>query len=80
MQISLDPEIQRARRRASDLGSSLGEYFRRMVARDLGGTPKKASPSIVFNLGSSGGSNVARDKDAMLGEAIARDRKLKRRG
>jgi len=37
-QITLDPELQRrARKRASDLGISLAEYFRRLVARDLGG-------------------------------------------
>src|SRR5277367_1656250 len=36
-QITLDTEIQRlARKRASDLGCSLAEYVRRLVARDLG--------------------------------------------
>jgi hypothetical protein len=42
-QITLDDEMQRrARRRASDLGVSLAEYFRRLVARDLSalGTPR----------------------------------------
>src|SRR5437016_6136404 len=37
--ITLDAEIQRkARQRASDLGISLAEYLRRLVARDLGGS------------------------------------------
>jgi len=72
-QITLDPEVQRrARQRANDLGVSLAEYVRRLVTRDLGGTPPAASPSLVFNLGSSGGSNIARDKDAMIAEAFAR--------
>ena len=35
-QISLETEMQRrARQRAHDLGVSLAEYFRRLVARDL---------------------------------------------
>ena len=28
-------------------------------------------PSLVFDLGDSGGADVARDKDAMVGEAVA---------
>ena len=74
-QITLEPEIQRrARQRASDLGISMAEYVRKLVARDLGATPKTVDPSILFDLGSSGGSNVARDKDAMIGEAFAASR------
>ena len=70
-QITLDPEIQRrARKRASDLGISLAEYFRRLVARDLGGVPTKADPAAVFDLGRSGGSNIAKDKRAMIAEAF----------
>ena len=62
-QITLDPEIQRrARKRASDLGVSLAEYLRRLVARDLAGAPTKADPAAVFDLGSSGGCNIAKDK------------------
>ena len=35
-QIALETEMQRrARQRANDLGVSLAEYFRRLVARDL---------------------------------------------
>jgi hypothetical protein len=69
-QITLDPEIQRrARKRASDLGVSLAEYFRRIVARDLSGAPTKADPVAVFDLGCSGGSDIARDKSAMIAEA-----------
>ena len=49
-QIVLDPEMQRrARQRAHDLGISLAEYLRRLVARDLGSTPAKAAPSSVFD-------------------------------
>jgi hypothetical protein len=70
-QITLEPEIQRrARKRASDLGISLAEYLRRIVARDLSGAPTKADPAAVFDLGSSGGSSIAKDKSAMIAEAF----------
>ena len=71
-QITLEPEIQRrARQRATDLGISLAEYVRRLVARDLGNAPTKADPALVFDLGKSRGSDIARDKDAMIVEAFA---------
>src|ERR1019366_1024608 len=71
-QITLQPEVQRrARQRASDLGVSLAEYVRRPVARDLGTSPAKADPALVFDLGASRLSNIAKDKDAMIAEAFA---------
>lgn len=79
-QITLDPEIQRcARQRASDLGISLAEYMRRLVTRDLGRPRAKADPILVFDLGSSGGSDIARDKDAMIAAAFAPARRNSRR-
>jgi hypothetical protein len=80
-QIMLEQEIQRrARQRASDLGVSLAEYVRRLVARDLGGAQPVADPAVVFDLGASDGSDVAAHKDAMLAEAFASGgRKLRRR-
>jgi hypothetical protein len=70
-QITLDPEMQRrARQRASDMGLSLTEYIRRLVSRDLGGRPGASNPAVLFDLGSSRGSDVARNKDAMLAEAF----------
>jgi len=78
-QITLEPEMQRrARQRASDLGVSLAEYVRRLVARDLGGRQRAVSPTAVFDLGASGNSDIARDKDAMIAEAFARTRKRRR--
>jgi len=74
-QITLDPEMQsRARERAAQLGVSLAEYVRRLVARDLSAPPRVSDPAVVFNLGSSGGSDVAHQKDALLGAALAADR------
>jgi hypothetical protein len=67
----LDQEIpRRARRRAGDLGVSLAEYVRRLVARDLGGAQPVANPAVVFDLGASDDCDVAANKDAMLAEAF----------
>ena len=74
-QITLDPEMQRrARQRASELGVSLAEYVRRLLGRDLGRPGAAASPAEVFDLGASGGSDIAAEKDAMLAEAMAAGR------
>jgi len=71
-QITLDPEMQRrACKRADELGVSLAEYLRRLVADDLGGPQAKADPKLVFDLGSSGGSDIAKEKSALIGEALA---------
>jgi hypothetical protein len=71
-QVSLDQRtLRRARQRARQLGISLNEYVRRLVAKDLDARVLRADPSVVFNLGSSGGSDVARHKDAMLEEGFA---------
>ena len=71
-QITLDPEVQRrAQQRAVDSGISLAEYVRRLVAKDLGCPPASASPAAVFDLGASGGSDVARNKRTMVADAFA---------
>jgi len=79
-QISLDPELQRrARRRAARLGVSFAEYVRRVVERDLGPARRgRGGVAAVFDLGSSGGSDVARDKDAVVGAAFAAGGKRRR--
>lgn len=79
-QISLDPTLQRrAREHASHLGVSLAEYVRQLVVRDLGAPKKQADVSRIFELGSFGGSSVARDKDAMIAEAFEQERARSRR-
>ena len=73
-QIALDSEShRRARERAADLGISLAEYVRRLVERDLGAGEQQVDPSALFNLGNSGGSDIARYKDEYIGEAIEAD-------
>ena len=70
-QITLEPEYhRRARLRAGDLGVSLAEYVRRLVVRDLAHPKTVADIACVFDLGSSSGSDIARDKDSMIAEAF----------
>lgn len=71
-QIVLEPEMQRrARQRANDLGISLAEYLRRLVAHDLGDSETKVDAACVFDLGSSRGADIASNKDAMIAEAFS---------
>jgi hypothetical protein len=70
-QVALGSEIQqRARQRANDLGVSFSEYVRRLVARDLARPEATANVACVFDLGSSSGSDIARNKDSMVAEAF----------
>lgn len=72
-QLSFDRQmLRRARTKAGALGISLAEYVRRLVAEDLGERTLPADPTSVFNLGSSEGSDIAREKQTMLGEAFSR--------
>jgi hypothetical protein len=74
-QLSFEREmLKRARARASTLGISLAEYVRRLVRADLEGITPSADPSLIFDLGASGGSDIASGKDAMLAEAFAKGR------
>jgi hypothetical protein len=49
---------------------SFAEYLSQLVARDLGNAQTKADRVSVFDLGSSGGSDVAKGKDPMIAEAF----------
>lgn len=76
-QITLPTEDhRRARARASELGISLAEYMRGLVARDLrGGAEPRSSPVELFDLGSSSGSDVSQEKGAYVGEAVSAGRR-----
>jgi hypothetical protein len=79
-QITLGTEMQRrARQRANDLGVSLAEYFRRLVARDLARPERAADVDRIFDLGSSGGSDIASQKDSVIAEAFHSTRRKPRR-
>jgi hypothetical protein len=70
-QITLDSEDHsRARRRATELGVSLAEYVRRLVRADLGTERRRGDVSALFALGDSGGSDIARNKDEYVGDAV----------
>jgi hypothetical protein len=71
-QITMDPELQRrARKKAAELGMSFAEYVRRAIARDLGEPKRKADISVIFDLIKDGPvTDIARDKDKMIGEAV----------
>jgi hypothetical protein len=75
-QITLESEIQRrARQRASELGVSLAEYVRRLVARDLARPETGIEVDRIFDLGNSGRADIARDKDSMISAAFHARRK-----
>jgi hypothetical protein len=71
-QITLDPEMQRqAQAKAAELGISFAEYVRRLVAQDIGEQTTKADISSLFDLIDEGApTDIARDKDKMIGEAL----------
>jgi hypothetical protein len=71
-QITMDPELQRrAQTKAAELGLSFAEYVRRLVAHDLGEPKPKADISLLFDLGASREpTDITRDKDKMIGEAV----------
>jgi hypothetical protein len=74
-QITMDPETQRrARAKAAELGISFAEYIRRLVNSDLGEPKQKYDITQIFDLGASGEpTNIARDKDKLIGEAVWED-------
>ena len=56
-QITMNLELQRrAQAKAEELGISFAEYVRRLVASDLGASREP--------------TDIARDKDKMIGEAV----------
>jgi hypothetical protein len=66
---------QRAQAKAAALGISFPECIRRLVAGDLG-EPKRSKPDIstLFDLGASRGlTDIARDKDEIIGQAAWED-------
>ena len=68
----LDPQMRRrGRAKAAELGISFAEYVRRLLAQDLDQPKPKADISILFDLGASDEpTDIARDRDKMVGEAV----------
>jgi len=76
-QITIDRDLlRRARAKADSLAISFSEYVGRLVAADLGARERKTRSkrpdiSVVFDLCTSGEpTDIARDKDKMIGEAV----------
>ena len=62
---------RRAHAKAAELGISFAEYVRRVIAQDLGEAKPRADISMIFDLGASEEpTDIARDKDKLLGEAV----------
>jgi hypothetical protein len=78
-QITMDPEMRRrARAKAAELGISFAEYVRRVIAQDLGEAKPKADISMIFDLGASKEpTDIARDKDELIGEAVWQEHRRK---
>jgi hypothetical protein len=71
-QIILENEQhRRAKSKAAELGISLAEYIRKLIERDLAKPDAVSDASAIYDLGHGGTTDVARDKDAMLGDAVA---------
>lgn len=70
-QISLSSDDhRRAKRRASELGISLAEYIRRLIADDLGRAGAAGDVTRLFALGESEFDDVATNVDAHLAEVL----------
>ena len=83
--ISIDIDLyRRAQHRAEELGISFAEYVRTILSEKLGEPRRTVDPSIIFDLGrSTTPTDIARDKDRMIGEAFAaqeRKRSGRRKG
>lgn len=66
-----DDLLRLARRRAAEHGVSMAEYIRGLLRADS--TPATQPPPDVrelFDLGASGGSDVARHEDRYLADAV----------
>lgn len=72
-QIALDPEDHaRVKQKAAQMGITMAEYIRRLVARDLGSVTPETDPGSIIGIGSSGGSDIAEEgKAAIVAGAIA---------
>ncbi|MBV9636523.1 MAG: hypothetical protein JOZ40_18030 [Methylobacteriaceae bacterium] len=57
-------------RKAAELGIRCAEYVRRLVARDLGKPGQSSDVSIIFDLVDGPPTDIAREKDKMVGEAV----------
>lgn len=74
-QITIDHELRRrARAKAEELGISFAEYVRRAISDAVGPPKPKPDISAIFDLIKDGPvTDIARDKDKLIGEALWED-------
>lgn len=76
VQFAMDSDLKRrAKKRAARLGLSLSQYLVSLIEGDLVPQETKVGVEAVFNLGSSGGSDITLNKDTMIAEAIEATRR-----
>ncbi len=70
--ISIERDLyERARERAEELGVSFAELVRQLLTEKLGEPRRAVDPSVIFDLGrSTTPTDIAKDKDALIGEAV----------
>jgi hypothetical protein len=69
--ISIERDLyERARARAEELGVSFAEFVRQVLTEKLGEAKPRVDPSFIFNLGTGPPTDIARDKDKLIGEAV----------
>lgn len=74
-QIALDSvQHARAKQKAANLGITMAEYIRRLVAQDLDDVAPQTSPAAIIGIGRSGGSDIAHEGKQAVGTAIASHR------
>jgi len=67
-QIAIDEDLKRrATERAGEAGVSFAEYIVNLVQEDVERSKIKTGIEAIFDLGSSGGSDIARNKKRMIG-------------
>ena len=66
-----DHHHSEAKRKAARNGISLSEYIRRLVALDLEPRQEASDPSAIFGMFDGGESNIADDKQSMVGNAVS---------
>jgi hypothetical protein len=72
VQFTIDSDRKRrATERARESGLSFAEYAAKLIKKDLKPTKDKTSVEAIFNLGSSSGSDIARNKKQMIADAIS---------
>ena len=73
MQISIDTDLRsRILKRALRQGVSVAEVVRQALQKEVGVAKPQADVAMIFDLGRSDKpTNIARDKNKMLAEALA---------